>query len=142
MAKLSVVIPENILSKMVPADRKKYGKAGRTQMEIAQQQYIQSERKIHSEFVAFLRRHELPYVHSDPTKKSSIQPGHPDFQVTRDLRSIYIEFKMADGRLSQVQQDYIEFLRRNGNLVHVIVETAPGSALKAASEIITEFFDL
>ena len=142
MRKGSVVLPENILSKMDPQERKRLGNAGRTQMEISTRQYIQSERKIHDQFCSFLRRHELPFVHTNPTRKSTIVPGFPDFQVTRRIRSIYIEFKIAPNQLQKVQVEYLDFLIHNENIVHVITETEPGTALKWASDIIIEFFNL
>lgn len=143
MRKGSVVLPEHILNKMDPKERKRLGNAGRTQMEISAKQYIQSERKIHDQFSALLRRYDLAFVHSDPTKKSSIVPGHPDYLVTRGNRCVYIEFKVAPNTLQKVQTDYINFLVNvNGSVVHVVTETAPGSALPWATAIIKEFFSI
>ena len=138
--KPTVILHENILSKMHLADRKKLGRAGRTQKEIAAANYVKSERRIHDQFIAFLKRNNYPYCHSDPTKKSSIAAGYPDFQVTRGNRSIYIEFKVPPNQLTAVQVSYINFLIENHNTVHVVPETHPGAALQRASDIIVEFF--
>jgi hypothetical protein len=142
MSNFHSVVPEKFLKIMDPKDRQRLGKAGRTQKEIAHANYVKSERKIHDQFISFLRRHELPYVHSDPTKKSSIAPGHPDFLVTRGRIGIYIEFKIPPHQLSTVQVEYINFLLQNDNEVHVVLETAPGAALQTASDIITATFGL
>jgi hypothetical protein len=136
------VVPEKYLKIMDPKDRQRLGKAGRTQKEIAHANYVKSERKIHDQFISFLRRHELPYVHSDPTKKSSIATGHPDFLVTRGRIGVYIEFKIPPNPLRKEQTDYINFLLKNANEVHVILETAPGVALQEASDIITQTYKL
>jgi hypothetical protein len=142
MRKSQTVVPEHVLTKMDPRDRKKLGNAGRTQKEISAVNYVKSERNIHDQFASFLRRHDLPYVHSDPTKKSSIIAGHPDFLVTRGRIGVYIEFKIPPNQLSKVQVEYINFLVKNANEVHVIAETAPGVALQKAQDVITETFNL
>ena len=124
------VLSENILSKMQKSDRLMLGKAGRTRQEIAAANLRKLEREIHNDFVAFLRRHELPYVHADPTKRSGLPSGHPDFLVTCCSQSVYLEFKVPPNGLSKVQVDYLNFLERNHNRVEVVIETEPGAALK------------
>ena len=137
-----ITLSDKQLNMIDAKDRKPLGKAGTTQKEFAAVQYVKSERAIHDMVSAFLRRHELPFVHTDPTRKSSIIPGHPDFLITKWSRSLYIEFKIHPNTLQKVQEDYIAFLVRNHCIVHVITETTPGSAYQWATDVLTLFFNL
>ena len=82
--------------------------------------HVQEIRDIHNPFLNWLRERGIPYVHTNPTVRSTIAKGHPDFLVSYQGRCIYIECKRPDkGRLSDAQIEYIEFLRRAGNTVVV-----------------------
>lgn len=138
-----IVLGENILSKMQKSDRLMLGKTGRTRQEIVAANLRKLEREIHNDFIAFLRRHELAYVHADPTRRSGLPSGHPDFLVTRRNRSLYVEFKVPPNQLMPNQVTYINWLTNvNHSEVIVVIETEPGAALKRASEVTTEFFSL
>jgi hypothetical protein len=130
-------------SLMEPADRKKLGKRGETFLQAEKRRVTRTERDIHYKFISFLKRHEIPYTHSSPIRKSSIKKGHPDFLVgLRDNRGFYAEFKIPPNNLTKEQKEQIAFLERNGNTVIVAEETSPGAAYTAAIRETGRFFNL
>lgn len=128
------------IDQLDPADRKKLGL--KTHSEREHIRTTQSERAIHTQFIGFLRRYDLPFTHSSPVKKSSIQVGTPDFQITRDCRSIYVEFKVPPNSLTTEQYSYFAFLERNGNRIVVATETQEGAAYAKATIEVSQFFNL
>jgi hypothetical protein len=111
-----------------------------TQAKIDRKIEINLERKMHDQYISFLRRHELPFVHANPVKPSTIKKGCPDFTVTGgekySYRSCYGEFKRPGQTLSEVQQEYIDYLVACGCKVYVWYDYE--SAIKDT----TEFFEL
>lgn len=83
----------------------------------AKQEY-KLEEALHNDFISWLNRHELAYVHAAMKKRSTIQKGCPDFTVTAGerygYRSLYIEFKLPGKKLSPEQESYIAELQRKG----------------------------
>ena len=59
---------------------------------------------LHLPFIAWLRIKELPYCHCNPTRRSTIAKGWPDFGIFHDGRHVFIEFKIPGGRLSEDQE--------------------------------------
>src|SRR5215472_5842832 len=82
--------------------RKPFGKRAKTNAEIQHETTTRLERGIHNQFVSFCRRNHIDYWHSDPTKKSSIGVGLPDFLCVRNSQAVGIEFKISPNRLSAV----------------------------------------
>lgn len=136
-------ITDRIRRLMDPNERKGLGKYGETTNEAITRRTRKLERRIHDDFVSFLRRHNLPFRHDNPTKASTGPVGYPDFFVgPRESRGFFIEFKCRPNRLTPEQADYIEFLRANGNLVIVAEEITEGSAYTVAIEATIKFFNL
>ena len=59
---------------------------------------------LHMPFIAWLRIKELPYVHADPSRRSTIAKGWPDFGVFHDGRHVFVEFKVPGGKLRPDQE--------------------------------------
>lgn len=77
------------------------------------------ESQIHDQFVAWLRKLEIPYIRHRMDRKSGIQSGWPDFTVLWMSRAMCIEIKTAKGRVTIAQQRVIDFIRRSGNRVEI-----------------------
>jgi hypothetical protein len=97
-------LPENILKRMDQADRKALGKAGRTWQEITATNEHKSELDLHNDFINWLRRNQVHYIHANPTRRSTIREGAPDFYCMREGRVICIEFKVGHNYLSETQK--------------------------------------
>jgi hypothetical protein len=127
-----------------PADQKKF-KRGRTYKTEAMLKCATAiERKIHDQFIGFLRRHEIPYVHSSTVKKSSIQAGHPDFTILKPPW-FFIEFKVKPNGLTADQKTRIAELEAAGNKVFVVDELDPenpGQAYNLATELVRDYYAL
>jgi len=94
-------LPENIRRRMAPETRKALHCP--TQPEADAKQERIAERKMHEQFESWLRRNEIPYVHSRMDKKSTIREGWPDFSVHRKGASCFIEFKVP-GKVPEPEQ--------------------------------------
>jgi len=81
---------------------------------------------LHLPFIDFLRNKGLLYIHADPTRKSTIQKGHPDFTVfLSGNRCVLIEMKEKErGRLSADQKKRISSLAFAGIFTHVCTDLA------------------
>ena len=63
-----------------------------------------TELELHNEIIRECRRRGWMYVHSNPTKKATNQPGTPDFIIAADGgRTLYVECKAKGGRISKEQ---------------------------------------
>lgn len=72
------VLPEHILKRMSPTDRKQLGKAGMTAAEAADKAQVKNERDLSKLIVNYLRLHGIePLVHRTD-KKSTATKGWPD----------------------------------------------------------------
>ncbi|MBV8280837.1 MAG: hypothetical protein JO347_02090, partial [Candidatus Eremiobacteraeota bacterium] len=120
-------LPEHVKDKMSNADHLAiYGEERRDAVE-EQQKSIKKkrakderlEKELHGKFAGFLWRHELPFIHCNPTKASTIEPGTPDFCITYQDTSLYVEFKVGYNKLSPVQETRIAYLRKAGDTVLV-----------------------
>jgi hypothetical protein len=93
--------------------------------------------ELHEPFIDFLRDKGLLYIHADPTRKSTIQKGHPDFTVfLSGNRCVLIEMKeKTKGHLSADQKKRISSLAFAGIYVHVCTDlaTAKTAVLEAMS---------
>jgi len=123
-------------------DRQGFGKRAKTHAEIQHEKTSHVERHIHDQFTSFCDRNGIDPWHSDPTRKSSIRTGYPDFLCVRDGRAIGIEFKVPPNKLSPVQEQRFADLRAHGTQVHVCEETSEGAAYTKATRIVSEFFNL
>jgi len=122
--------------------RKPFGKRAKTNAEIQHEKTTRTERAIHNQFINFCRRHGIDYWHSDPTKKSSIGVGLPDFDCRRNNRGICIEFKVWPGKLTATQLTKFDELRSHGNDVYVCTQTEENDAYSEATRLVAKFFNL
>ena len=137
------ILPDRILNKIAdPKERKKLGRAGITACEAWRRETTKLERKIHDEFASWCRRNEITFWHSNPTRKSSIGVGLPDFLCVRGGRCIGIEFKVYPNTLSPEQLLKISELREHGTGVCVCTEGPDNSAYAEATSIVAEYFGL
>jgi hypothetical protein len=133
------LIPENLLRLMSAADRKQFGKAGWNMAEVQERVDLRLERKLHSDYVGFLRRHgfkDHQIITSPMNRKSFLPQGFPDFLIQRGGRFLYLEFKTGNNRLSPIQELVIADLIADGCRVLVLY------TYKAAVEATLDFFTL
>lgn len=101
---------------------------------------VKLEKELHNDYISFLRRNELAYIHANPTAPSTIQRGCPDFCVTGGerygYRSLYGEFKLPGRTLSPAQREYIGYLTLLGCKVFVWYD------YETAIRDTEDFFDL
>ena len=80
---------------------------------------IRQEAELHDQVEAFLRRNDIPYVHSRMDKPSTIRKGWPDFTAMRKGRVACVELKGPHGKLSDDQKEVIIELQGAGVPVEV-----------------------
>lgn len=126
-------VPSNIARVMAPEDRKALGI--RTPEENAEHTNLELEREVHNQFSSWLYRHGFEdFYHSDPTRRSRIRVGLPDFGVYRDSRIIFIEFKVKPNGLSPDQEAVFERMGANGNVIIICY------SYEEATKAVLEFF--
>jgi hypothetical protein len=131
------LLPDRVLRLIDPADRKPMGKAGRTSAECEEKNSQESERKIHNQFIGWLRRNGFEhFYHSNPVKRSTIEEGLPDFGIPAQGRILLGEFKVKPNKLSPVQERVFAELRKGGNEVRVWY------SYEEAVEATKQFFNL
>src|SRR5678816_747664 len=85
---------------------------------------------LHAPFIEWLRDKGLHYVNPDPTRKSTIQKGHPDFTVLLSQnRNVLIEFKLKGKSLSADQKKRISSLAFAGIYTHVCTDLATAKTI-------------
>ena len=102
-----------------PADEDAFrGTADRSQDDCAAGQ----ELALHNEIIKECRRRGWnQYVHSNPTKKATNQPGTPDFIIPADAgRTLWIECKTVKGALSKEQRKFRDGLLARGHEFYVV----------------------
>jgi len=133
------VIPENILSKMNPADRAQLSKEVR--LTAAERQTAGEHRlemEMHNGFAGWLtlRKQFFSFVHANPSRKSTIKKGWPDFTVLYQGRGLLIEFKVPPNSLTKEQKDVFHELSVAGNQIYIC--TTLGDAI----HLTIEYFNL
>lgn len=107
------IVPDNILKLMAPKDRPK-GNAGKTRNECEQVYSHKLEKDEHRTFSQWLSLKEMPFIHAQNHKKSTIQIGWPDFTMFHNGHAICIEFKVKGNKPSEYQIRSMDKLRKNG----------------------------
>jgi hypothetical protein len=115
---------------------------GMTAAEIRDKNCTTLERKIHDQFTGFCNRNGFIVWHSNPTRKSSIRAGLPDFLLWKCNLALGIEFKVPPNHLTAVQVAVFEEIGFTGCRVVICTETSEGAAYSAAVSEVTEFFKL
>ena len=113
------MLPENILSKMDPAERAKLGPAGLTAQEAALKGIAKLEREEQRVFANWLLLQEqaglLSYDWADLHRRTTARRGMPDFKLYRQNRVLFGEMKIARATLSPAQREQHLRLERAGN---------------------------
>ena len=128
------VIPDHIGKLMSPEDQKKYG--FKTVEQTIYETEFKLEKELHDFFISFLNRQKLGYYHADPTRKSTIALGMPDFGIYRNSRIVWIEFKIGKNKLEPHQKDKIATMLTDGNAVQVCYD------YMSAVNVVGKFFEL
>lgn len=134
---------------MDPKDRVQLPKKIRaTTSERKTQTEVKFERNMHNEFAGYLRlrKHVFGFVHANPSKRSTIAKGWPDFTVLckvilgpplRPRTAVcLIEFKTPGGRLSPDQVERFNELATAG--IDLFICTSVGDAI----DQLIEYFEL
>lgn len=125
-----VVLPENILNKMSPDDRKKLGKAGATKAECDAKQLAKSEKEVHKQISQWLTLHDIYFCHSRMDRKTTNQRGQPDYMFAWKFdraalaRPVAIEVKVGSNKLSDEQKDVMMQMETNG-WFYFLVDSLP-----------------
>jgi len=100
------VIPQNIVEKMDPKDREDLQQ--KTSEERASKVDLTLEREIHSLIQNELSRRQVFYIHSRTDRKTTQEPGVPDFilglKFVGQPRPVGIEVKLPGKNLSEDQE--------------------------------------
>src|SRR5215471_15848731 len=97
-------LTEQQLAKLDPRDRKKLGRRAQIRAEALQMETARLERRIHAEFAGFCHRHGVDVWHANPTRKSTIGKGLPDFLCWRGGQAVAVEFKTFPNKPSPEQE--------------------------------------
>jgi hypothetical protein len=114
------VIPEKLLVRMDPADRKRLGKMGTTSAESAANADRRGELADHGQFVNFCQLRGIEYIHANPTQKSTIKKGALDFALGFGGRCLYLEFKKGKSKPTPEQEDTLRRHAAAGNPAFVV----------------------
>ena len=79
------------------------------------------ELELHNQIIRECRRRGWVYVHSNPTKKATNQPGTPDFIIYGPAGYVLsVECKTATGRLSKEQTNFKREVEALGHVYHIV----------------------
>jgi hypothetical protein len=106
----------------------------------ARRSHKSRESEIHDQVTSFCDRNGIVPVHTNPTDKSTIRPGYPDFFCCREGRVIALEIKVPPNKLSVSQKAEFPRIEADGVQIVICVESGPGAALRHASAVLSDFF--
>jgi hypothetical protein len=79
------------------------------------------EMELHEEIILYCRNRGWGFIRANPTKKSHITLGAPDFVILANLGRVhFIECKSATGKLRTEQLGFKIQAEMNGHIVHVV----------------------
>ncbi|MBA3351648.1 MAG: hypothetical protein H0U23_04340 [Blastocatellia bacterium] len=81
---------------------------------------MRSERELHDQFSAWLRKNGYAWFHSRMDKPTSMTCGDPDFAVFRDTGVAFFEMKVGRNKLSRAQEKRVAELEAAGCPVFVV----------------------
>lgn len=102
LAKMTKLLPENILKRMSAADRKAIKQT--TAEEAGAKYNLKLEREDHRTFSKWCSLNQIYYLWSRTDKAVTIQVGHPDFSLFYRGLTLFIEFKRSGQKLSKEQE--------------------------------------
>lgn len=112
--KMSSVLPESILSKVSPEDRKAMGKAGLTKADCEQKAHARNERDLQRLIVNYLQLKGIEALWHRTDKRSTATVGWPDLTFAAKGFPVAWEIKFEKGKLSEEQELMAVKLKRNG----------------------------
>lgn len=76
--------------------------------------------KLHGPILKWLKDNKVPHYHARPDQESGLTKGAPDFAVFLPGKTILIECKTVEGKLSVDQLAWKMMAEQNGFTVHVV----------------------
>lgn len=115
-----VNLPNNVLEKMSPHDRKEYAlavghpNAGKTRSEIEQALALKAEKDLQAEIRQYLDLKEIVFINPAMFRKSQLPEGWPDFTFAFRGIPVLWECKSYSGKLRETQERIVTLLVGNG----------------------------
>lgn len=122
-----LLLSDNFLRCLTPEQRKQSGLPKLFSEILTERQPKLEIKELHQPFIQWLRLNEVPFLYSNPRKKTTIRVGWPDFSVFKNGRTAFVEFKRPGGVISTDQEKVISELSDGG--FPVIVSTSLGEAI-------------
>jgi hypothetical protein len=124
-ARLGRVLPDHILTKMAPADRRELGKGGKTAAECRAEAVVRDEKDIQKQVGNYLRLLNLWHDQDGMHKRRTGTIGAPDFQFPYRGRYVAWEVKCAWSRsLRPEQQKAADAIEKQGGRWRLITSLA------------------
>ncbi len=118
---------DSVISKIAdPKEKKRLGKAGLTMEERTAKRQEDDEKKLRDQIEGFCMRNKIDADGGDDHRRSRLRTGRPDLVLTRNNRSLWVEFKVRNNKLSPAQYEHIAWLRECGNETIIIEDYADG----------------
>jgi hypothetical protein len=117
------ILPDHVLRRLPPAERKPLGKAGLTTAEAGAIADRRAERVLQNEMEGILRQRNLFFVRSRMDKRTSTRRGLPDFIIIlHGERALLVEAKVHRGQVSADQAKvFADYRLQTGGVVHLIL---------------------
>ncbi len=138
MPKIIGPIPDNILRRMAPEDRKVYGKAGMTLEELEVKNSLQSEEELQEATASLLRLRNIRCFRSRMDKRPTGPTGWPDFIFAVRGRACAFECKRFGESPEPHQSEVMAALTNDGWFVRVVRSEL--QVVKALNEVFTNPF--
>ncbi len=116
---LDTTLPEHVLNKMSPEDRKTLGKAGQTKQEAETAFSDRLERHEHDELIKWLLLHDVQYSRSRMDRKDTRKVGTADFLINAMGRFVSIEMKAGKNKPDEDQIKWLNHTARTNGLAKV-----------------------
>lgn len=117
---MSTVLPNRILERMRPEDRKKLGRAGQTAAEGEAAFVAKTEAQLQAQIQAMLQRNGVFVIRQRTDRRSNVAIGCPDMLFSIGGRAIAWEVKMPGKNPRPEQIEAMTAMRTNGWSVAVV----------------------
>jgi hypothetical protein len=117
------ILPDHVLKRIPPAERKPLGKAGMTSAEGNLAAERRAERELQKDMENTLRQRNLFFVRSRMDKRTRTRRGLPDFIIVlHGERALLVEAKVHGGQVSEDQAKvFADYWNQTGGIVHLIL---------------------
>jgi hypothetical protein len=113
-------LPDNLLRRIHPDDRKALGKAAMTSEEAILSAKITSEKKMQDTIAALLKHKNIEFLRQRMDKPTSGRAGWPDFTFAINGVPIAVECKLPGETLAPDQCDCHAAMQRNGWVTYMV----------------------